>query len=154
MNDATPTESMVGYDANGIPARHTSPASRQHTDQREDTTRIILPGPNLPPQAIRQSVSQADILRSSGYVPPAVQPHYDLPHRDDLAYMAPEAVEAMLRRCNHVCRTNGCGQVVDRCGQFCEDCQGEIDAWNGREPQKPTLLRRFLSLFSRGRGRK
>lgn len=113
--DPTPTESLVGFDANGLPERHSSPASRQHTDQHEDTTRI-------------QSVSQAEILRASGYESPDVRPVVSLPHREDLAYMAPELVAQMLARCNHVCRTHGCGTVVSLCGSFCEDCQTEIDA--------------------------
>lgn len=116
MNDNTPTESLVGFDANGVPGE--------------------------------RSMTFSERLRAIHYIEPI------LPPRADLAYMAPEAVEEMLRRCNHVCRTNGCGQVVDRCGQFCEDCQGYIDSQRNAAPQKPTLLRRFLSLFSRGRGKK
>lgn len=105
--DNTPTESMVGFDGDGIPDLKTHPASRQHTDQHEDTTRLTF----------------SERLRAIHYIEPI------LPKPDDLAYMAPERVEEMLRRCNHVCRTNGCGQVVERCGQHCDDCQGEIDAW-------------------------
>ncbi len=113
VNDNTPTESLIGFDADGVPSEKT--------------------------------MSFSERLRAIHYIEPV------LPKREDLAYMAPEAVEAMLRRCNHVCRTSGCGQVVDRCGQNCEDCQSYIESRLKQSDdattssRKPGPIRRFLS---------
>lgn len=143
--DVTPTESMIGFDAEGVPPRHTSPASRQHTDQHEDTTRIIAPGKLLPPvpavlpddygsvgattvttplaggahgygSGVRVAVSQADIFRSSGYRSPTVSPR-DLDELD-------KQLEPLR---THRCRGCACALRPEQpCGSYCQRCNEEL----------------------------
>ena len=118
LDSPTPTESLIGYDAEGIPPID-GPAYGIH---------ITLPGKSLPPKPIiepgftggvRESVSQAEILRDSGYKSPELLPV----NPRDLAEL-----DKMLAQCRHICRTAGCNAAVNYCGQNCEDCQGYIDS--------------------------
>lgn len=124
MTTPTPTESYIGFDADGIPPRHTSPASRQHTDQH-DSTRIIAPGKLLPPVPVvergfnggtRPAVSQADILRASGHRSPTVSPR-DLDELD-------KQLEPLRA---HRCRGCACALRPDQpCGSYCGRCGEEL----------------------------
>lgn len=120
MTTPTPTESYIGYDAEGIPPRHTSPASRQHTDQHEDTTRISVitthGGTIQDLGAWRTAVSQADIFRSSGYRSPTVSPR-DLDELD-------KQLEPLRA---HRCRGCACALRPDQpCGSYCQRCNEEL----------------------------
>lgn len=91
-SNATPTESMVAL-----------PPHDACADPRlDDTVRIILPGPLLPPVALR-----------------------------DAAFMSPELLTEKLRalyKTPHYCRSVGCENVVEHCGDHCPRCVSEIEA--------------------------
>lgn len=95
-----------------------------------DTTRIVLPGPLLPP-APRVLQRQAD----------------------DLAFCAPETLAAKLRAIGYrepilpvpsLCAVDGCGQMTHT--TICFDCATEIE-WMAREEEDRKSRRKASAAF-------
>lgn len=134
--DRTPTESYIGYDADGIPPRHTSPASRQHTGQHDSTTRIIAPGKLLPPVPVvehgfsggtRPAVSQADILRSHNHQSPALTPCESIAYKQASPRDLDELDKQLEPLRVHRCRGCACALRPEQpCGSYCQRCNEEL----------------------------
>lgn len=134
--EKTPTESYIGYDADGIPPRHTSPASRQHTDQHDSTTRIIAPGKLLPPVPViepgfaggtRHAISQADILRSHNHQSPALTPCESIAYKQASPRDLDELDKQLEPLRTHRCRGCACALRPDQpCGSYCQRCNEEL----------------------------